>query len=173
MKNISLLLLLTTFSISSPLAANTIHLSPEIKIGPYVGSGISGGGLQIGLVDLFAFDAVYVSYTKVSSDFLYTDKDEIETYRIGVQYQFVNTPKIALQVEAGTSKYSGSRKQWIGDKINHKEGEGVSLSASWVLGINEYLDWRAGVDFNHISSSDTFLTYSLSATLSTGFVISF
>ncbi|OEF09082.1 hypothetical protein [Vibrio genomosp. F10] len=152
--------------------ANLVHISPDMRIGPYAGSGISGGGLQLGLADTLGLDAVYVSYSHTSAEFLRTDKDRIKTYRVGGQYELVSYPKMALQLEVGVVEYEGSR-QILWEDRRYREGQGASISASWVMFINDHLGFRAGGDFNFIDSSDTFLSSTFSATFSTGIVFQF
>jgi hypothetical protein len=157
---------------SSSAFADSIHLSPDMRIGPYVGSGISGGGIQFGLVDTLGLDAIYLSYSHTSAEFWHSDKDRLKTYRIGGQYQFVQSPKMALQLEAGIVDYEGSR-QILWEDRRYKEGQGASISAAWVMFINDSVGFRAGGDFNFIDSSNTFLSSTFSATLSTGVVFQF
>ncbi|OIQ25724.1 DUF481 domain-containing protein [uncultured Vibrio sp.] len=157
---------------SSSVAANTVHISPDMRIGPYAGSGISGGGIQIGLADTLGLDALYLSYSHTSAEFWQSDKDRLKTYRIGGQYQFVQSPKMALQLEAGIVDYEGSR-QILWEDRRYKEGQGASISASWVMFINDHVGFRAGADFNFIDSDDTFLSNTFSATFSTGVVFQF
>ncbi|MGF1764597.1 DUF481 domain-containing protein [Aliivibrio kagoshimensis] len=170
MKKTAIALLL--FS-STPSIANTLHISPEMKFGPYVGAGISGGGLQLGVADTLGFDAIYLSYSHTSAEFLYFDKDRLKTYRLGAQYQLVNTPRMSLQLEGGWVEYEGSKKEFMGSNIRHKSGTGASASAAWVVGVTENIGFRAGADFNYIDNSNTFLSNSLSVTFSTGVVFTF
>ena len=85
--------LLTSFS----SFASGLHFSPEIKMGPYTGSGISGGGAQVGLTDVWGLNAVYLSYSHTSAEFI-TDKDRLKTYRIGAQYNLPKLPMLGFQV---------------------------------------------------------------------------
>ncbi|WGV99731.1 hypothetical protein QF117_17655 [Vibrio sp. YMD68] len=170
MKKIIGLLATCLFTFSA--FANTLHISPDIKIGPYWGSGISGGGLQLGLADTLGFDALYLSYSHSSYEFLKTDKERLKTYRIGGQYQLVPAQKMSLQLEAGIFDYEG-RRQMLWNEPRYAEGQGVSLSASWVMFINHHLGFRAGGDFNFIDKNKTVGSNTFFATFSTGVVIQF
>lgn len=166
---ISLLLIIS----STPIFAKTLHISPEIKFGPYVGAGISGGGIQLGVADIFGLDAVYLSYSHTSAELLNLNKDRLKTYRLGAQHQLVNEPKISLQLEGGFVEYEGKRNSIIGSSSRKREGQGASVSASLVIAVTDNLAFRVGTDFNYIDEKNTFLAYSLSATVSTGIVLSF
>lgn len=153
--------------------ASGLHISPEIKLGPYVGSGISGGGLQLGVTDVLGLDALYVSYAHTSAEFLY-DKDRLKTYRLGGQYQFVETPmKMALQLEGGIVEYEGSRDYIFSDRSRYAEGTGATVSASWVVFVNDNVGFRLGGDFHYIDQNKTLFGTHWSATLSTGVVLHF
>ena len=158
---------------STSVFANAIHISPEMKIGPYAGSGISGAGMQLGLTDTFGLDAVYVSYSHTSAEFLGIDKDRLKTYRLGGQYQLVNKPKMSLQLEVGFVEYEGSREPIFAGQKRHLESQGASISASWLIAVSDNIAFRAGTDFNYINRDKTFLPYDLTATISTGVVFSF
>ncbi|MCK6262530.1 hypothetical protein KP803_04505 [Vibrio sp. ZSDE26] len=157
---------------SSSAFANTIHISPDMRIGPYTGSGISGGGIQIGLADTFGLDAIYVSYSHTSAEFL-TYKDRLKTYRIGGQYQFVSVPKMALQLEAGVVEYEGSKDNIWGTHTTYTDDTGASISASWVVFINDNIGFRAGADFNYLDRNKTDFGQNISAMVSTGIVFQF
>lgn len=158
---------------SAPVLANTIHISPEMKIGPYVGSGVSGAGLQLGLTDTFGLDAIYLSYSHTSAEFLYLDKDRLKTYRVGGQKQLFDRPEMSLQLEAGLVEYEGQQQRFSSSSIDTIEGKGASISANWVIAVTDNIAFRAGSDFNYINKNKTFLPYSLTATISTGVVFSF
>ncbi|GLO62542.1 hypothetical protein MACH09_30500 [Vibrio sp. MACH09] len=158
--------------LSAKATANTIHFSPEIKTGPYIGAGLSGYGLQFGLRDVWGLESLYVSYTDTNAEFLYVDQDQISTYRIGGQFLLLDSPKMSLQVEVGLAKYRGERDYIISDK-RYLYQEGVSTSASWVIELNDYMAWRVGVDINYLDSSSTFLESSFAPALSTGLIFSF
>jgi len=150
-----------------------LHFSPEIKMGPYLGSGISGGGLQLGITDVLGLDALYASYSHTSAEIL-LDKDRLKTYRVGGQYQFLDHPmKMALQLEGGVVEYEGKRDYVFSNTTRYEEGTGASISASWVLFINDNLGFRLGTDFNYIDKSDTLLESNWSATISSGIVLHF
>ncbi|MFM2589068.1 hypothetical protein [Vibrio sp. TBV020] len=168
-KHLLALALLTPFTAS----ASGLHLSPEIKMGPYLGSGISGGGLQLGVTDVLGLDALYVSYSHTSAEIL-LDKDRLKTYRVGGQYQFLDHPmKMALQLEGGVVEYEGKRDYVFSNTTRYEEGTGASISASWVLFINDNVGFRLGTDFNYIDKSDTLLESNWSATISSGIVLHF
>ncbi|WP_017220743.1 hypothetical protein [Moritella dasanensis] len=158
---------------STSALANTVHISPEIKIGPYEGTGISGAGLQLGLTDTFGLDAVYLSYSHTSAQFLYLDNDRLKTYRIGAQKQLVNKPKMSLQLEAGWVEYEGKQRRFGSNDMRYSEATGVSISASWVIAVTDNIAFRAGTDINYIDRDKTFLPYDLSAMFSTGIIFSF
>lgn len=158
--------------ISNVTFATNVHFSPEIKTGPYYTSGASGGGLQIGVSDKSGLDALYLSYTHTSAEFI-TDKDRLKTYRLGVQYQLVTKPKIAVQFEGGVVDYEGSRRNIFDDERRYLSGLGVSSAAALVIFINKNIGLRAGLDLNYIDTNDTFLSYPFSATYSAGLVLHF
>lgn len=158
---------------STSVLANTVHISPEMKIGPYVGSGISGAGLQLGLTDTFGLDAVYLSYSHTSAQFLYLDNDRLKTYRIGAQKQLVNKPKMSLQLEAGWVEYEGKQSGFWSNDIRYSEATGASISAHWVVSVTDNIAFRAGTDLNYIDRDKTFLPYDLTAMISTGVIFSF
>ncbi|MEZ8823501.1 hypothetical protein AB6E04_04010 [Vibrio amylolyticus] len=164
--------LLATYLCAFNAFSNTLHISPDMRIGPYFGSGISGGGLQLGLADTLGLDALYLSYSHTSYEFLKTDKERLKTYRIGGQYQLVPKQKMSLQLEAGLFDYEG-RRQMLWDEPRYAEGQGVSISASWVMFINHHLGFRAGGDFNFIDRNKTLGSNTFFATFSTGVVIQF
>lgn len=154
---------------SSSAYAAHLHFSPEVKIGPYAGSGISGAGLQLGVADTLGFDAIYLSYSHTSAEFL-TDKDRLKSYRLGAQYQFPQAPMLGIQFELGAVEYEGSRTIF---SSRYRSGTGVSTAASWVFAINDTLGLRAGLDVNYIDKDKTFLSSNLSATLNTGITLRF
>jgi len=158
---------------STSVFANTIHVSPEMKIGPYQGSGISGAGIQLGLTDRLGLDAVYLSYSHTSADFYGIDNDRLKTYRLGGQYQLVSKPKMSLQLEVGFVNYEGIQEPIFTGPTRYREGQGASISASWVIAVNDNIAFRAGTDFNYIDQDNTFLSYDLTATISTGIVLTF
>ncbi|MGR5540015.1 hypothetical protein ACPV5V_15600 [Vibrio campbellii] len=169
MKHFLLTLSLTLLPFIS--SAKSFHISPEIKAGPYWGAGISGGGLQLGTTDILGLDALYISYSHTSAEILW-DKDRFKTYRIGGQYQLLESPtKLGVQVEAGIVDYQGQRDYIWSDKSKSAHGSGASISAAWVLFINEHLGFRIGGDFNYIDKDKTLLGNNWSATFSTGMVI--
>lgn len=153
--------------------ASGLHISPELKMGPFLGSGISGGGLQVGMTDTLGLDAVYLSYSHTSSD-IFWNKDRLKTYRMGGQYLFVDSPlKFGLQLEAGVVEYEGRRDYVLSDYTRYAEGNGLSVSAAWVTFINDNVGFRVGGDFNFIDKDKTVLESHWSATLSTGVVFHF
>lgn len=159
--------LLTSFS----SFASGLHFSPEIKIGPYTGSGISGGGVQVGLTDVWRLDAVYLSYSHTSAEFL-TDKDRLKTYRIGAQYNLEQVPILGFQFEVGAVNYEGSRN-YIFSPTEYRDGSGVSTAAAWVLQINDTIGLRAGIDINYIDKKKTYLSSDFSTTFSSGITLRF
>ncbi|MGF1696857.1 hypothetical protein L4C54_14395 [Vibrio lamellibrachiae] len=166
------LLITLMLLVSSSVLANNVHISPDMRIGPYTGSGISGGGIQVGLADIYGLDAIYVSYSHTSADFL-TYKDRLKTYRVGGQYQLVTVPKMALQLEVGVVEYEGSKDNIWGTHTSYTEDSGASISASWVIFINDHIGFRAGADFNYLDKDKTDFNQNISAMLSTGVVFHF
>lgn len=163
---------LLTLALLTPFAASAtgLHISPEIKMGPYLGSGISGAGLQLGATDVLGLDALYVSYSHTSAEILW-DKDRFKTYRVGGQYQFIDHPmKMGLQLEGGVVEYEGTRDF---PNARYTEGTGASISAAWVVFVNDNVGFRLGGDFNFIDKKDTLFDSHWSATLSTGVVFHF
>lgn len=154
------------------ITAATIHFSPEFKIGPYVGAGISGYGVQLGAKDVFGLESLYLSYSDTNAEYLNIDKDRITTYRIGGQFGLIESPRMSLQVEVGYATYKGERDYIWGNKRLLKQ-EGMSTSASWVIGINKYTAFRAGIDISYLDHSSTLLGSSLVPTFSTGIILNF
>lgn len=166
MRKIILLLLV---SASFHTFAHGIHLSPEARLGPYWGSGISGGGIQLGVTDTFGLDALYLSYSHLSAEFL-TDHDRLKTYRIGGQYNLPSTPMLGVQLEVGMVDYEGSRTIF---DTQYRQAKGVSTAFAWVLDINDNLGFRAGMDLNFISKNKAYLSSPVSTTFNTGIVLRF
>ncbi|MGR5278287.1 hypothetical protein ACPV5J_16510 [Vibrio rotiferianus] len=165
------LLVLTLVLLPGVTSAKNLHISPEIKMGPYWGAGISGGGLQLGGTGVLGLDALYMSYSHTSAELLW-DKDRLKTYRIGAQYQLLDHPnKLGFQIEAGLVEYEGQRDYIWSDKSRSAHGSGASISGAWVLFMNEHVGLRVGGDFNYIDKKKTLLGNSWSATFSTGIVI--
>lgn len=154
------------------VAAQTIHFSPEIKTGPYVGSGLSGYGFQLGVKDIFGLESLYLSYSDTNAEFINIDQDQITTYRVGGQFQIIEYPQMSLQVEAGYATYEGERDYIFYGKRSLKQ-EGVSTSVSWAIGINRYVAFRAGIDISYLDKSSTFLSSSFVPTFSTGIILTF
>lgn len=168
-KHILALTLLAPFS----TLASGLHISPEIKMGPYVDAGLSGGGLQLGMTDVLGLDALYFSYSHTSAEVLW-DKDRLKTYRVGGQYHFMDQPvKFGVQLEAGLVDYQGSRDDLWSDNTRYADATGASFSAAWVIFATENIGFRLGGDFNYIDKSKTLLGNNWSATLSTGVILHF
>ncbi|QJY35423.1 hypothetical protein HOO69_01875 [Vibrio europaeus] len=168
-KHLLALTLLTPFTTS----ATGLHISPEIKMGPYLDAGLSGGGLQLGMTDVLGLDAMYLSYSHTSAEILW-DKDRLKTYRIGGQYHFMEQPiKFGLQLEAGLVEYEGSRDNIFSNETRYAEGTGASFSAAWVVFPTDNIGFRLGGDFNYIDKKKTLLENNWSATLSTGVIFHF
>ncbi|OLQ84398.1 hypothetical protein BIY21_20130 [Vibrio ponticus] len=165
-------ILLMCLMASSNALATGLHISPDMKIGPYFGSGISGGGLQLGVTDTAGLDAIYLSYSHTSAEIL-TDKDRLKTYRLGAQYNLPQVPMLGFQLEIGGVKYEGSRYYFWNKPTEYREGSGVSMAAAWVLAVNDNLALRAGMDVNYIDSDKTYLSSNFSTTLNTGIVLRF
>lgn len=167
-------LALIALSLSSFMAsATTLHVSPEFKIGPYAGSGISGAGLQLGVTDVFGLDALYVSYSHTEAEIL-LDEDKLTTYRLGGQYQLVDKPmKMALQLEAGMVQYEGHRDYIWSDQSKSAEGKGASISGAWVVFVNDNVGFRVGADINYIDQKNTLFGTNWSAMFSSGIVLHF
>ena len=167
-------LLLATLLLSSPFTySSSFHLSPEVKFGPYIGAGLSGAGLQAGIANTFGLEAIYLSYSYTSADFLHIDQDNLKTYRLGVQHNLIQNRKMSIQVEAGMVEYTGNRKYFIGNQSHERNASGTSLSSSWVTYFNDSLGFRVGATLNYIDRRKTFLPYSTSATVATGLVFNF
>lgn len=159
--------ILLAILIGSNVSATTLHFSPEIRIGPYIGSGISGGGAQLGLTDVWGMDAVYLSYSHTSSEFLNIDKDRIKTYRVGVQHNIPSFPAVGFQVELGGLKYEGERDWWAGQES--VSSTGVSSTVSAVYNFNDHLGVRMGMDINYIPD----MASEISSMFSTGVILRF
>ncbi|WP_261817046.1 hypothetical protein [Vibrio gallicus] len=171
MKIIHLTILAVTF-LSIPAKANSFHFSPEIKTGPYAGSGLSGYGFQFGLNDIIGLRSLYISYTDTNSKFLNVDKDQITTYRVGGQIPLVESIGLSLLVEAGFAKYNGEREYAFGD-TRYLEQSGASTSVAVAYDINQHVAVKAGMDLSYLDSSSTLLSSSIAPTFSTGFIFKF
>jgi len=158
---------------SSSLWATNIHFSPEIKMGPYYSSGLSGAGFQFGVPDKFDLDAIYLSYTHTSAEFIGIDKDRLKTYRLGLQYELLTKPKVSVQFEAGLIDYEGSRKNIWNNELSYLSGKGISSAAALVIFINKNVGFRVGLDINYIDKNNTFLSYPIATTYSSGIVLQF
>ncbi len=166
---------LLALTLLAPITASAtgLHISPEFKIGPYFGSGISGGGLQLGATDVLGLDALYLSYSHTSAELLW-DKDRLKTYRVGGQYHFIDQPiKFGLQLEAGVVEYEGYREPIFSGDTRYAEGTGASFSAAWVVFPTDNIGFRLGGDFNYIDKKKTLLENNWSATFSTGIIFHF
>jgi len=166
---------LLSLALLAPITAGAtgLHISPELKMGPYLGAGISGGGLQLGLTDVAGLDALYLSYSHTSAEIL-LDKDRFKTYRVGGQYQFIDHPiKMALQLEGGIVEYQGKRDYVWSSNSTYTEATGATISAAWVVFVNDNVGFRLGSDFHYIDQNKTLLGTHWSATLSTGVVFHF
>lgn len=145
--------------------ANNIHISPEIKIGPY-----GGFGIQAGVTDALGFDAAYVSYSRtVYSSSMYDEA--IDSYRFGVQQMFGSAKIHGVQFEVGVANYDG-KKTKSGDTT--KESTlGSSLGAAYVFQATEQVGLRAGIDLNYFPMSDTYIPYDLSTNFNIGMTFTF
>ncbi len=152
--------------------ANSFHISPALTAGPYWGSGVSGGSLQLGLADRAGFDALYLSYSQSASEFLFVDEDSLKTYRIGLQHQSSNFPDLILQLEAGLLDYKGSRNYLIGG-TQYKEGIGASFAFATVTPLTDSVAFRLGGDINILNRNTTYLSSSVSFMLATGIIFRF
>ncbi|WP_070962527.1 hypothetical protein [Vibrio sonorensis] len=165
-KLITPLLLLSSFS----SFANTVYVSPDLRVGPYFGSGISGGGLHLGLTNTLGLDAVYLSYSHISAEYI-TDRDRLKTYRLGTQYNFESAPDIGVQFEMGVVDYQGTRT--ILSNTRERDGTGISGAFAWTLNVSDQLGFRAGMDLNYIDRHKTFLSSHLSTSLNLGVTLRF
>lgn len=167
MKKLALIALtLSSFAAS----ATGLHISPEIKIGPYVGSGLSGAGFQLGVNDVLGADALYLSYSHTDAELL-LNNDKFTTYRIGIQHELSGSPsKVAFQLEAGIVHYEGHRDSIWSEKSYTTKAQGATISGSWVMFINDNVGFRVGADINYIDQDKTLLGTHWSTMLSTGIV---
>lgn len=149
--------------------ASGLHFSPDFKIGPYWTSGISGGGVQLGIQDTLNHDAVYISYSRTSAQF-FTDEDRFKTVRLGGQQPILTTTNISVQYELGGVSYEGSRHL---PGRPDKSGYGVSAAMAWVFDLTPNLSLRSGMDLNYINKRHTYLGTHWSTTLNTGVVLRF
>ena len=170
--NVTRLLALIMSLTATQLFANTIHFSPEIKTGPYIGSGFSGYGIQLGLRDVYNMESIYLSYTDTQAQFLLIDEDQITTYRIGAQMNIPRNPYTSFQVEVGYATYNGTRNYWGSDNPT-LEQSGLSTSIAGVVALNRNFALKLGMDLNFLDKKSTYLSYSVAPTYSTGLVLSF
>ncbi|WP_153914869.1 hypothetical protein [Shewanella sp. TC10] len=164
--------LLTLYSFQT--FAASVHVSPELKIGPYYDHTqvVSGAGLQLGIAGVLNTQSIYVSYGHTSASFIHIDKDRLKTYRIGIQDNFFGLPDaMALQFELGWVEYEGERN--IFGNVQHKDGSGASIASAIVYNINDNIAVRVGLEFNIIDKSNTFLESNVSNILATGLIFTF
>ncbi|MGF1696856.1 hypothetical protein L4D20_07640 [Vibrio kyushuensis] len=158
--------------VSTNALANTIHISPDFRIGPHLGSGVAGGGFQYGLADTLGLEALYASYSHTSSEIL-RSHTRLETYRVGGQFPVIPAANISLQIEAGVVKYEGTRNSYTSDEVRYGAATGASISAAWVIFVNDNLGFRLGGDFNFIDQNKSTDSHSVYATIATGVVFQF
>ncbi|MUK75499.1 hypothetical protein GNP84_01110 [Aliivibrio fischeri] len=164
MKKSHLVLAIATL-FSANTFANNIHLSPEVKIGPY-----GGFGIQAGVTDALGFDAAYLSYgrTVYSSS---TYDETIDSYRFGVQHMFGASKIHGLQLEVGIADYDG--KKTSKGETTKESTLGSSIGASYVFQATDQLGLRAGVDLNYFPMSDTYIPYDLATNFNLGMTFTF
>ncbi len=164
----------SVFSLLFPIfsQASTFHVSPDLRIGPFAGSGITGGGIQLGMTDSFGFDAVYISYSQNSFEFI-TTEEKLATYRVGIQHQIESMPLVGFQVELGLVEYEGTYHKILSDSSDYRSGKGPSISFAWTLGLTDHIAFRAGGDINYIDRDNTHMPYSTSAMFTTGVIFQF
>lgn len=162
----------TSFLLSTQTIANTYHISPDIRLGPYAGAGISGLGVQVGVRRVLNLESVYLSYSETNAEFLYMQQDSIKAYRVGGERLLGGSPKHSIQAELGYVSYEGTREYILGESRTLFQN-GVSSSVSWVVEYNRHLSFRAGMDIHYLDKSSTFLGVSFAPAFSTGAILKF
>ena len=164
MKKSHLVLAIATL-FSANTFANDLHLSPEIKIGPY-----GGFGIQAGVTDALGFDAAFISYGRtVYSSSMYDET--IDSYRFGIQQMFGASKMHGMQLEVGLADYDGKKTK--SGETTKESALGSSIGASYVFQATDHLGLRAGVDLNYFPMSDTYIPYELSTNFNIGMTFTF
>ncbi|USD40568.1 hypothetical protein J4N42_10970 [Vibrio sp. SCSIO 43135] len=162
-------------------SAQTIHLSPAVKLGPYSFLDDPGGEIQFGFANAVGLDAAYASFGHSSFGFFDT-KERIKTYRFGGQYKLKTTPflgpfmgseGVAIQLEAGLAEYEGTKTNVISSNQEYRSTYGASAAFSWVRMFTPNLGMRITGELNYLDRDNTHLPYNTSAMLSTGLTLRF
>jgi len=133
--------------VSGVASASTIHLSPSLKI-----NGYRGAEMQLGLTDIWSFDAVYLNYGESWNKTNRYD-ERARHYRVGLQHKFERAPHNGFQAEIGVASYSG--KKYSSSSVDAKESLGLSLAGAYVYQINSNIGVRSGVDYSIFSQQNT------------------
>ncbi|MGF1773905.1 hypothetical protein L4C42_16530 [Vibrio wakamikoensis] len=149
-------------AIASEAQAQSIHLSPDVKIGAF-----NGAGVQLGVADALGMDAVYVSYARKYYD---TDRydETIDSYRLGLQHMFGDRENYGLQAEIGLANYRGEKR--INSELLNRSANGLSISAGYVYMLNPSFGLRTGFDYDVFGASNTFISMGSHFSLSFGVV---
>lgn len=160
MKKIALFALFLTSYTSN---ATQLHLSPEIKMGPYLGAGI-----QLGTTNTLDLDAIFVSYHRTAyQDSWYDEK--IDTFRIGGQKMLGKSKVHGFQAEMGYTKYQGSKE--TAHSASQLTADGLSLGGAYIFQATDTIALRGGVDINMFAWGRTHVPFDMSPNVNLGVVL--
>lgn len=157
-KHLLALILLTPLTAT----ASDLHLSPEVKIGPYLGAGI-----QVGMTDVLDLDAVFFSYNRTAYQSSVYD-EAIDSFRIGGQKMLGASKTHGFQAEVGYAKYDGTKDLFSPTRY---KADGISIGGAYVFQATESLALRGGVDFNLFGWGNTHIPYDISPTFNLGVIL--
>lgn len=160
-----LFVLLSGLMMTQLTHAKKIHISPELKIGLY-----NGFGLQVGLIDIYDFDVLYLSYGQTRYEDSVWD-ERLDSYRVGMQHMFGAAKLHGFQAEFGIVHYDGTKDFLNG--AEHRSAYGASFGGSYVFQATKHLGLRAGFDLNYFGFSDTHIPFNLSPNFNLGVNFSF
>ncbi len=148
--------------VSSIATAQTYHVSPEVKIGPY-----KGAGIQLGVADTLGMDAVFISYARKNYNAGRYD-ESIDSYRIGLQHMFGDRDNYGLQAEIGIADYRGTYSR--NDTTTSRRDQGLSIGASYVYMLNDSFGLKTGFDYDMFSAEKTYITLDSNFSINFGVV---
>ena len=156
---------LLALMISSSSFASSLHLSPELKIGPY-----HGFGMQVGVTDVASFDAVYLNYSHLWYESNNYD-ESVDSYRLGIQQSYGSKGLHGFQAEIGFATYDGDKTR--SGVTESKSATGLSIGGAYVYQATSVLALRAGADMNIFDHNKTYIPYDTSINFNLGAIVSF
>ncbi|MGF1696855.1 hypothetical protein L4C54_14385 [Vibrio lamellibrachiae] len=159
--------LLLPIMLLTPISASAmgIHISPEVKAGIMLGSGI-----QLGVTDVWGLEAVYGSYHYMSETNSVYDHSS-KAYRMGVQKMFGQNKRFGFQAEIGYAEYEGTRDSW--SETKHRTAESVSIGGAYVYQATDSIGLRAGMDINLYGIGNAYFAYGAQPSFSLGAIFHF